>query len=226
MTARHTTTGNPSTSPQNPTRAAREPDAPRPEQKALTMTPTPAEAAQALRAELLAAGWTAVFEGASPMQPELKLTVLNDPAGLLGLEIRSHPELGMASTLFWINPGASVNRSPHAGRWRVTLADLPAPIILAAAKAAESVAIPSAPETAGWAVSREARSEDGEHLIERTWASADAMRELQYLPPCRHEEALWVISRPHPDSASTRWIEDVHASEHTPPAIIAAIATA
>ncbi|MEY9861396.1 hypothetical protein ABH935_007037 [Catenulispora sp. GAS73] len=192
------------------------------------MTPTPAEAAQALRDQLLAAGWTSVFEGASPMRPDLKLTVLNDTAGLLGLEIRSHPELGLVSSLFWINPGPSVNRSPQAGPWRVTLADLPSSIILAAASAAtasQSVAIASALDAAGWTVSRELRSEDGEHLIERTWASADALRAVQYLPPCRHEEALWVISRPHPDSASTHWIEDVHASEHTPPAIIAALAT-
>jgi hypothetical protein len=197
------------------------------------MTHNSANISQTLRTDLLAAGWVAVFDGVSPMQPELKLTVLNDPAGLLGLQIRSHPELGMVSSLFWINPGPSLNRSPHAARWRVTLADLPAPVILAAADAVPaaelatgSAATASALESAQWTISREVRSEDGEHLIERAWTSADALREVQYLPPCRHEEALWVISRPHPDSASTRWVEDVHASEHTPPAIIAAIATA
>lgn len=193
------------------------------------MTPTPAEATQALRAELLTAGWTLRFEGTSPMQSELHLIILNDPAGLVGVELRSHPEIGTSSGLFGIDPDTGGRRRPGAdGRWKANLADLPAPVILAAARAATDPQPGTVGEhlaAAGWHISREIRSEDSAHLIEQAWANPGRWREVEHFPPCRHEEGLWVIFRPHPDSVSTRWVEDVDATGGTPPAIVAAIAT-
>lgn len=198
--------------------------------KASTMTPTPADATQSLRADLLALGWTLRFDGTSPMHHELHLAIPNDPAGLIGVELRSHPEIGWSSGLFGIAPDTGIrHRRGTAGRWTANLANLPAQIILAAARAAAEPTPGTVAEqltAAGWHASREIRSEDGDHLIEQAWASRGRWREVEYFPPCRHEEGLWVIFRPHPNSASTAWVEDVDATGSTPPAIVAAIATA
>jgi len=193
------------------------------------MTPTPADAAQVLRTELLEAGWSVTFEGTSTMQAELHLIILNDPAGLIGAELRSHREIGTSSGLFGIDTDTRNRLRPGAaGRWTANLADLPASVILAAASAAADPGTGTVGErltAAGWHSSREIRSEDGAQLIEQAWTSPQRWREVEYLPPCRHDEGLFTIFRPHPNSASTRWVDDVNATGTAPPAIVAAVAT-
>ncbi|NUR31150.1 MAG: hypothetical protein HOV83_35785 [Catenulispora sp.] len=193
------------------------------------MTPTPTDAAGAIRAALLEAGWTLAFDGASFLHPEMKLVILNDPAGLLGLETIWHHEFGIGSTLFGIDPGTGRRyRRAQSERWAVKLANLPAATILAAASTTWDTASGTVPEqliAAGWSHDVDTHTDPGEYLLERSWASSDRLRTVVFQAPCRHEPATWVIKRPRPGSPSTSWIDGVEATGNTPPAIIAAVAT-
>lgn len=193
------------------------------------MPPTPTAAAGAIRAALLEAGWTLAFDGASFLHPEMRLAILNDPAGLLGLETIWHHEFGIGSTLFGIDPGTGRRyRRAQAERWAVKLANLPAEIILAAARAASNSAPGTVPEqliAAGWSHDVDVHTDPGGYLLERSWASGDRLRTVVFQAPCRHEPATWIIKRPRPGSPSTSLVDGVEATDNTPPAIIAAVAT-
>ena len=195
------------------------------------MTTTPADEAAIVRAALTEAGWTLTAqrtEDAGILGTGSR-TAFTDPTGRLGVEVSAFDHR-MGSRLFPIPLGdTDGQKAVGVARdgWSLSLMELPAEIILAAATAAAEAGSATVAElltAAGWRLARELRTEDGESLLERAWISPDRTREVEYLPPCHHEDATWLIHRPRPGHPSSRHLEDVDATCRTPAAAIAAAA--
>lgn len=193
--------------------------------------PTPATVAKTVCTALTEAGWVLTShrsEDAGILGTGTH-TTFTDPTGRLGVEVRAY-DYRMGSRLFPIPDGdTDFQRSINARQygWSLDLMELPAQIILAAAKAAiepGSATVAELLTAAGWRLAREFRTEDGESLLERAWSSPDHTREVEYLPPCSHDDERWKIHRPLPNDPSSRSVEDVDATTRTPAAAIAAAA--
>lgn len=191
-----------------------------------TDTATAAEATtdrtEALTSRLLAAGWSYTGEVRTEPQWRSQIHELASPDGRLRIDASRQRDGFLIARLSADAVRTDPGRRPG---WMADLHEVPLPIALAAAEAADPGDRPaSAAEIAaaltahGWN-QREDITERG-RVLERAWDSADATRTVAWFPADEHDLGGWTVTRPGPDERAA----DSEISQYTPTAVICALA--
>jgi len=177
-----------------------------------------------LTTALLDQGWTYTREVHTEPYQRGQVHELDSPDGALHIDAVRYPHYGfhlarLSADAVRTDPG----RRPG---WMADLHHVPLPAALAAVTAAADPADPaqSGAEVAaalakhGWK-QREDITERG-RVLERAWDSADSTRTVSWFPADDHDLGGWTVSRP----GSHELPDDSHISQHTPAAVITALA--
>jgi hypothetical protein len=193
---------------------------------------------------LLADGWIHVRDGRTEPGDDLEIHELASPDGRLHLEAARYPDGRMTARLSARPVSAGPVRAP---RWEADLHEVPLPVALAAVKAATDPAGPdldaatrharsfgqdTAPRLVealltaqGWEVETEPEEDRDGRIAEIEWVCHEGRRAVCWSVEERLGTVSWSIARWHSDGRAHH-PTDTYASEHTPPAVIAALALA
>ncbi|HTJ72615.1 MAG TPA: hypothetical protein VL551_34070 [Actinospica sp.] len=204
--------------------------------------PTEPNCTAALARNLLAEGWTHARDDRAEAAQGTEIHELESPDGRLRLAAARFPDDRMTARL----SARPVRTGPvHSPGWEADLHEVPLPVALAAVKAAVE---PTDPDLdAGTRLARSFGQDTGPHLVgalltAQGWEVETEPEEdldegritcIEWVSPggravCwsveeRLETVSWSITRWHSDGRTHR-ATDTYASQHTPPALIAALA--
>lgn len=177
---------------------------------------------EALTSSLLAAGWSYAREVRTDPLSRSQIHELASPDGRLHIHASRHRDGFLIASLSADAVRTDPGRRPG---WMAELHEVPLPIALAAAQAADPDARPArlaevaaALTERGWTQREDITERD--RLLERAWDSPDRTRALSHLPGDKFEPGFWLVGRPGPDGKHA----ETQISLHTPAAVIAALA--
>ena len=191
---------------------------------------------------LLADGWTHVRDGRTEPGEDLEIHELASPDGRLHLEAARYPDGRMTARLSARPVSAGPVRAP---RWEADLHEVPLTAAFAAVKAATDPADPdpgvrtrrawrfgqdAVPRLVGalltaqgWKVKNELEEDSDGRIAAIEWVCHEDRRAVCWSVEERLGTVSWNIARWHSDGRAHH-PTDTYASEHTPPAVIAALA--
>ncbi|NUP46258.1 MAG: hypothetical protein HOW97_02930 [Catenulispora sp.] len=182
-------------------------------------TPTAPPETGGLTESLTARGW--IHTKPMSLDPQWRSVreSLEDPDGRLHLDAAVYPDGHLVAHL-----SAEATRSAAGGLitpgWMADLSEWPREAILAAITAATAEPEPDLPDTlkqAGWEQLADIRQAG--RLLERSWTSPDGSASLTWAPADDHDLGGWGVIR---EIDGERL--EANASQHTPPAILTALA--
>ncbi|MBR7830630.1 hypothetical protein KDK95_30290 [Actinospica sp. MGRD01-02] len=205
-------------------------------------TTTEPNCTAALARTLLADGWTHDRDSRTEPVQDTEIHELASPDGRLRLAAARYADGRMTARLS-ARPGSS--GPVHSPGWEADLHKVSLPVALAAVKAAADPAEPdldaatqharsfghhigphlvAALLTArGWEVETEPEEDRDGRITEIEWVWPDGRRSVCWSVDDRLGTASWSVTRWHSDGRAHH-PTDTYASEHTPPAVIAALA--